>query len=141
MGKPVPIMDLAHRMIQLSGGRVGIDIDIKVTGMRPGEKLEEDLREPDEDVLVTEHPSIARLLPVTPPKDWFDSCLVQLSEATHRGDDERVRELLFLSASWIDENDGTTHASVSSNGNAASVHMQHLQKKSLEHHRPEPAGT
>ena len=145
MGKPVPIMDLAHRMIQLSGGRVGIDIDVKVTGMRPGEKLEEDLRESDEDVLVTEHPSIARLLPVTPPKDWFESCLVQLSEATHRGDDERVRELLFLSASWIDGNGGSNRAGVDSNGtqgNGASVHnVQHLQKKSLELHRPEPAGT
>ncbi len=145
MGEPVAIMDLAHRMIQLSGGRVGIDIDVKVTGMRPGEKLEEDLREPDEDVLVTEHPSIARLLPVMPPRDWFASCLVQLSEATRRGDDERVRELLFLSASWIDENDGTIRASVDSNGtqeSAASVHnAQHLQKKPLEHHRPEPAGT
>ena len=145
MGEPVPIMELAHRMIQLSGGRVGIDIDVKVTGMRPGEKLEEDLREADEDVLVTEHPSIARLLPVMPPRDWFASCLVQLSEATRRGDGERVRELLFLSASWIEENDGTIRTSVDSNGTqelAASVHnVQHLQKKSLEHHRPEPAGT
>lgn len=145
MGEPVPIMDLAHRMIQLSGGRVGIDIEIKVTGMRPGEKLQEDLREPDEDVLETEHPSITRLLPVTPPRDWLESCLVQLAEATRRGDDERVRELLFLSASWIDETDGTIRASVDShatNGNAAPVHnLKHLQR-SLEHHRPpEPAGT
>ena len=70
--------------------------------MRPGEKLEEDLREPDEEVHDTEHPSIVRLLPVMPPIDWFDSCLGQLAEATHRGDDERVRELLFLSAGCED---------------------------------------
>ncbi len=44
MGQPVPIIDLAHRMIQLSGARVNIDIPITVTGIRPGEKLEEDLR-------------------------------------------------------------------------------------------------
>ncbi len=144
MGEPVSIMDLAHRMIRLSGGRVGIDIDVNVTGMRAGEKLEEDLREPDEDVLGTEHPSIARLLPVMPPTDWFESCLVQLADATRRGDDERVRELLFLSASMIDENDGTIRDSVNSNGsqgNTAPVHhLQHVHH-SLEHHRSEPAGT
>ena len=85
MGEPVPIIDLARRMIQLSGGRVGVDIQIKVIGIRPGEKLCEDLREPDEEVLETEHPSISRLLPVTTPKAWFDSCLGQLAEAMHAG--------------------------------------------------------
>ena len=59
-------------MIQLSGGRVDVDIPIKVTGMRPGEKLAEDLRESDEKVCETEHPSISRLVPVTTPPAWFD---------------------------------------------------------------------
>ena len=67
MGEPVPIIDLARRMIQLSGARVDVDIPIEVIGIRPGEKLQEDLREPDEEVLATEHPSISRLLPVTAP--------------------------------------------------------------------------
>ncbi len=98
MGPPVPIIELARRMIQLSGGRVGVDIQIEVTGIRPGEKLQEDLREPDEEVLGTDHPSISRLLPVTTPKAWFDSCLGQLAEAVQRGDTDEARRLLFVSA-------------------------------------------
>ncbi|ADO76480.1 polysaccharide biosynthesis protein [Halanaerobium praevalens] len=43
MGKPIKIMDLAEKMIELSGLRVGKDIDIKITGLRPGEKLYEEL--------------------------------------------------------------------------------------------------
>ena len=86
MGEPVPIIDLARRMIQLSGARVDVDIPIKVVGIRPGEKLAEDLREPDEEIWETEHPSISRLLPVTAPQAWFDSCLGQLADAMHRGD-------------------------------------------------------
>jgi FlaA1/EpsC-like NDP-sugar epimerase len=98
MGEPVPIMELARRMIQLSGGRVGVDIHIEVTGIRPGEKLREDLSEPDEEVLGTQHPCISRLLPVSTPKAWFDSCLEQLAEATQRGDDAAARRLLFVIA-------------------------------------------
>jgi len=98
MGEPIPIIELARRMIQLSGARVGVDIEIEVTGIRPGEKLCEDLRESDEEVRETEHPSISRLLPVTTQKTWFDSCLEQLAEATQRGDAEGVRRLLFVMA-------------------------------------------
>ncbi len=149
MGEPVRIMELARRMIELSGGAVGVDIDVKVTGMRRGEKLEEDLREPDEEVHDTEHPSIARLLPVMPPIDWFDSCLGQLAEATHRGDDERVRELLFLSAGCEDaEGVGFASGHVPGNGRqemakqemAAALHSQQHRHQGAEH-RPEPAGT
>ena len=44
MGQPVRIMDLAQRMIRLSGYQVGVDIPIKITGRRPGEKLDEAVR-------------------------------------------------------------------------------------------------
>ncbi|MBM7622969.1 polysaccharide biosynthesis protein [Sporohalobacter salinus] len=43
MGQPVKIMDLAKRMIELSGLELGKDVDIKITGLRPGEKLYEEL--------------------------------------------------------------------------------------------------
>ncbi len=46
MGEPVRIIDLAKRMVRLSGYRPGADIEIRVTGVRPGEKLEEELRTP-----------------------------------------------------------------------------------------------
>lgn len=58
MGCPVRIIDLAKKMIQLSGLREGIDIDIKVTGLRPGEKLYEELLNNEENTLPTHHPKI-----------------------------------------------------------------------------------
>lgn len=48
MGKPVRIVDLAERMIQLAGFRPHVDIDITFTGLRPGEKLFEELFDPSE---------------------------------------------------------------------------------------------
>jgi FlaA1/EpsC-like NDP-sugar epimerase len=98
MGQPVAIIDLARRMIELSGARVDVDIQIEVVGIRPGEKLQEDLREPEEEVLKTEHPFIARLIPITSPPEWFESCMAQLGDATERGDGEGVRRLLFAAA-------------------------------------------
>ena len=58
MGEPVKIVDLARTMITLSGFRPGEDIEIKVTGRRPGEKLFEELSIKGEDMAPTSHPKI-----------------------------------------------------------------------------------
>ena len=58
MGEPVKIMDLAKNMITLSGFRPGEDIDIVITGIRPGEKLFEELRTEGEDIEPTVYPKI-----------------------------------------------------------------------------------
>ncbi len=58
MGDPVRIADLAEDMIRLSGLRVGEDIAVEYTGLRPGEKLFEELRVPEETQLPTCHPKI-----------------------------------------------------------------------------------
>ena len=58
MGKPVPIVDLARKMIRLSGLVPGVDIDIKYTGLRPGEKLCEELLNDAEITLPTHHEKI-----------------------------------------------------------------------------------
>ncbi|QEG36170.1 polysaccharide biosynthesis protein [Bythopirellula goksoeyrii] len=58
MGEPVRIMDLARDMIRLSGLRVDEDIEIVVTGLRPGEKLYEELYGADEQHLPTGHDKI-----------------------------------------------------------------------------------
>ena len=58
MGEPVRIMDLAEKMIRLSGLEVGKDIDIQVTGLRPGEKLYEELLLSEEGIQQTQHGKI-----------------------------------------------------------------------------------
>ncbi len=58
MGKPVKIIDLAKRMIKLSGLEPEKDIPIKFTGLRPGEKLYEELLNDQENTLPTHHPQI-----------------------------------------------------------------------------------
>ena len=60
MGEPVRIMDLAERMIELSGHRPGGDIGIEVVGIRPGEKLHEELFNVDEEVTPTRYGKIMR---------------------------------------------------------------------------------
>ncbi len=58
MGKPVRIVDLAQRMIQLAGLRPGVDIEVTFTGLRPGEKLYEERLEANEQLVGT-------------PDDWL----------------------------------------------------------------------
>jgi FlaA1/EpsC-like NDP-sugar epimerase len=58
MGESVKILDLAKRMIQLSGLQEGVDIDIVFSGLRPGEKLYEELLDDKENTLATHHPKI-----------------------------------------------------------------------------------
>ncbi len=58
MGNPVKIMDLAEAMVRLSGLKVGDDIEISITGLRPGEKLYEELYTDDETQMQTTHPKI-----------------------------------------------------------------------------------
>ncbi|MGN6104856.1 MAG: polysaccharide biosynthesis protein [Kofleriaceae bacterium] len=58
MGKPVKIVDLARDLISLSGFRPGEDIEIQVTGLRPGEKLFEELSTDAEHADKTKHPKI-----------------------------------------------------------------------------------
>ena len=55
MGEPVNILELAEDLIRLSGLTPGKDIDIKITGSRPGEKMEEELFTKDEQLDTTSH--------------------------------------------------------------------------------------
>jgi len=70
MGDPVKITDLAQDMIRLMGFKVGDDIDIVYTGLRPGEKLHEELVSQEEEWLKTIHEKIN--LVKSPPLNWPD---------------------------------------------------------------------
>jgi FlaA1/EpsC-like NDP-sugar epimerase len=61
MGETVKILDIAERMIRLRGLRPYIDIPIEFTGIRPGEKMHEELRHEQESPSETAHPSVFKL--------------------------------------------------------------------------------
>jgi FlaA1/EpsC-like NDP-sugar epimerase len=58
MGESIKIIDLAKKMIQLAGFEIGKDIQIKITGLRPGEKMYEELLGNGENTIGTHHPKI-----------------------------------------------------------------------------------
>lgn len=62
MGEPVKIVDIATQLIELSGFRPGIDIEIKFSGLRPGEKLYEELTHASEQVVPTDHRKVMRFI-------------------------------------------------------------------------------
>ncbi len=61
MGKPVKIVDLAEKMIRMAGFEPNKDIEIIHTGLRPGEKIKEELTSENENLEPTEHPTINRV--------------------------------------------------------------------------------
>ena len=65
MGQSIKIMDLAKKMIALAGMEEGKDIKVAITGLRPGEKMHEELLSNRESLLPTHHPKIMRAN--TPP--------------------------------------------------------------------------
>jgi len=90
MGEPVKIVDLARDMITLSGLRVGSDIDIVFSGIRPGEKLFEELRTQGEDIAPTTHPKVK--IWKQRPTDWevIEQALGELERLANCNDRERV---------------------------------------------------
>jgi FlaA1/EpsC-like NDP-sugar epimerase len=93
MGEPVKIMDLARDLIELSGFRVGEDIEIKVTGTRPGEKLFEELALAEEGAERTRHPKvfIGRIKPR--PWDEIMNFVEELERAATAPDGAKIREI------------------------------------------------
>ncbi|MGO9344214.1 MAG: polysaccharide biosynthesis protein [Acidimicrobiales bacterium] len=95
MGEPVRILELAQRMIRLSGLSPGTDIPIRITGVRPGEKIEEELRTPEEEIHPTSHLSVHRLVPTAIDHDTLATTLLELDEVTEKRESTAVRALLF----------------------------------------------
>jgi len=98
MGKPVSILELAERMIRLSGYAVGTDIAIDITGARPGEKIDEDLTASGEELLSTTHTAVYRLLPATLAPEDLDMALLEFDECVTTRDSEMARMSLFAVA-------------------------------------------
>lgn len=95
MGQQIRILDLAEDLIRLSGLEPGRDIEIVFTGVRPGEKLSEDLWDEGVSLKVTEHPDIYRVdqQEILQGEDLYQ-VIAELVKLAREGDRERIVALL-----------------------------------------------
>ena len=105
MGKPIKILDMAERMVQLSGFEPYKDIDIVITGLRQGEKLYEELLNDTSTSLPTHHAKIMISKVPTQPFDIVNSKIKELIKAaTSKNDNEVVKLLKDLVPEYKSEN-------------------------------------
>ena len=104
MGAPVKILDLAKKMIQLSGLKPYTDIDIQITGLRPGEKRYEEVLANAENTMPTYHPQIliANTRPVAAPQRKMIDNL--LATAAKQDNEASVRIMKQLVPEYISNN-------------------------------------
>jgi FlaA1/EpsC-like NDP-sugar epimerase len=95
MGEPVRILDLAHALIRSRGLRPGQDIEVVFTGLRPGERMTEELLAADEGWRPSSHPSIREVIsPVLRTREDLDWIIRRLQElAREQRTDELARAL------------------------------------------------
>jgi FlaA1/EpsC-like NDP-sugar epimerase len=96
MGQPVRIIDLAHRMIRLGGLVPGRDIEVKVIGARPGEKLVEELATGP--LLSSPHPQINIAATDVPGPDILQASVKELKKMSTAGGRQELKELLLAFA-------------------------------------------
>jgi FlaA1/EpsC-like NDP-sugar epimerase len=90
MGEPMKIKDLAAEMISLAGYKPEIDIAIEYTGLRPGEKLFEELFHADEMVIATQHPMV-KIAQTENPKDSFQEDIRKLLNLSEEASVEEIK--------------------------------------------------
>jgi FlaA1/EpsC-like NDP-sugar epimerase len=105
MGTPVKIADLARKMIRLAGFVPGVDIEIRYSGLRPGEKLYEELLNEAEKVIPTHHKKI--LVAKVIEYDYYavnKAIDLLLQHAAQNQDDEVVRQMKRIVPEYISNN-------------------------------------
>lgn len=95
MGEPVKIAYLAEQLILLSGKKPGEDIDIVYTGLRPGEKLYEELFHPGEKLTGTTHPKIMQAISREQDREVLDAVLAALERHGAESDEQKMKDLLY----------------------------------------------
>ena len=94
MGKPVKIVDLARQMIELSGLKPDEDIQIEFVGVRPGEKLFEELSHTGENFVPTTHAKIFRFVCQPMPWPQIQKVLQGLKSKLHQVGPEQIKEMM-----------------------------------------------
>jgi FlaA1/EpsC-like NDP-sugar epimerase len=108
MGQPVKIEEMARQLIELSGFEPGREIEIRYTGLRPGEKLYEELSHNEEVTDETEHPKIWRLKSESVnllQKDVIEAAIRGIIEESAKGNTSRakqkIKELIPEYTPWL----------------------------------------
>jgi O-antigen biosynthesis protein WbqV len=114
MGEPVRIVDLAQQMIQLAGLRPGRDIAIEFIGLRPGEKLHEELFHPAEPLIATANPAIRLAAPRTADYAMLARSIDEIEENARARREERVLQLVARLVPEYRRLDGPDAATVAS---------------------------
>ncbi|MFT6983303.1 MAG: FlaA1/EpsC-like NDP-sugar epimerase [Crocinitomicaceae bacterium] len=104
MGESVKIIDLAKKMIQLSGMELGKDIEIRITGLRPGEKLYEELLAKEENTLATHHPQILKAKMREEESDQISKIVDLIELFGAQDNDEMVRRMKAIVPEFISNN-------------------------------------
>ena len=94
MGDPVKIVDLARQMIRLAGLKPDKDVEIRFTGLRPGEKLHEELFHGGEALMPTGHPGLRLAAPRTADADFLGRSLDELAGLVQQGEADKALRLL-----------------------------------------------
>jgi len=90
MGDPVTILDLARKVIRMSGRVPDKDVEISIVGARPGEKLAEDIVDVGEESLPSRHPSIVVSRPPSPDPVQLRKAIRELELLARAGDSENI---------------------------------------------------
>ncbi|MFT6922272.1 MAG: FlaA1/EpsC-like NDP-sugar epimerase [Crocinitomicaceae bacterium] len=104
MGESVKIIDLAKKMIQLSGMELGKDIEIRITGLRPGEKLYEELLAKEENTLATHHPQILKAKMREEESDQISKIVDLIELFGAQDNDEMVKRMKAIVPEFISNN-------------------------------------
>lgn len=111
MGEPIRIRDLAEQMIRLAGKRPGVDVPIVYTGLRPGEKLFEELFHAQEEYSATTHAKIFLARSRVMSWDLLRTQIDQLADAAARYDEDALQaqiSRLLPSFPWNGQKDEAT---------------------------------
>jgi FlaA1/EpsC-like NDP-sugar epimerase len=117
MGEPVRVLDLARNLITLSGLVPNRDIEITFIGLRPGEKLYEELLTAEEGISTTRHQKVFRVRANGDLPEGFQKRLAMLKVTSESNDRPQVRALL-REFGWQISEFATTHT----NGDDANGH-------------------
>jgi FlaA1/EpsC-like NDP-sugar epimerase len=105
MGEPIRILDLANKMIQLTGLVPGKDIEIKFTGLRPGEKLFEELLNKEEEVIATHNKKILIAKVIEYNFNQINDSINHLIDLAGKNmDEEVVRQMKMMVPEFISNN-------------------------------------